>query len=273
MATLDASGLVTESIVWLNKRELDLATAIQLGGWLSAKVNGFTQLKGAQKQELVCRVVEEVVLRQMPAGDVRDALLVGLKAALPAALGVAVDAARGRLDLKKVSVSCFAKWFLCIARSAVDVAEAAKVVDAGVAKKIDAGLDQAEAVKDLVLRDPEAAVEAVKEKVEDVVAETVEQVKEKVEAAVAEKLGEAVAAGVTEVVAEKVEDAVAEKLEAAADALLMLKESPKVEVTSVLLPPTPVPESPELSDLEEGEVPAKPSAKVSPKVEVRVDFL
>lgn len=253
MAKVDASGLVTESIVWLNTRQLDLATAIQLGGWLSAKVNALTQLRGSQKQELVCRVVEEVVLRQMPAGDARDALLVGLKAALPAALGVAVDAARGRLDLKKVSVSCFAKWFLCVARSAVDVAEAAKIVDAGVAKKIDAGLDQAEAVKELVLREPEKAVEAVKE----VVAEKIEEVKE--------------------VVAEKVEAEVAEALVALASSLPVEAPAPlatpKEEIVSIPLPATPVPESPLLTLLEEEEPPAKQLEPASSKEEVRVDFL
>jgi hypothetical protein len=145
-ASVDAEKLVTESVIWLNTKTLDLPTAIQLGGWLAAKVNAVKGLKGLQKQELVCRVVEDVVKRASPEGDAaRDALLTAVKVALPAALSVAVDAANGRLSLKKVSPSCLARGFLCFARAAVDVAEAAKVVDAATAKKIEGGLDKMEA--------------------------------------------------------------------------------------------------------------------------------
>jgi hypothetical protein len=124
---LDVSGLITESIVWLNTKTLDVPTAIALGGWLAGKVNTIQGLSGAEKQALVCRVVEEVVHRQMPEGDAKDGLLAALKIALPAALTLAVDAARGRLSLKKVNASCFVGWMLCFARSAVSVAEAAHV--------------------------------------------------------------------------------------------------------------------------------------------------
>jgi hypothetical protein len=144
MASVDAEKLVTESVVWLNTRSLDLPTAIQLGAWLAAKVNAVKGLKGLQKQELVCRVVSDVVQRTCPEGAARDGLLEAVKVALPAALSVAVDAANGRLSLKKVTPSCFAKGLLCFARAAVDVAEAAGAVQPHVAKKIEAGLDQAE---------------------------------------------------------------------------------------------------------------------------------
>ena len=150
MTSVDADKLVTESVIWLNTRQLDLPTAIALGGWVAAKVNAIKGLKGLQKQELVCRVVEDVVKRVCPEGAPRDGLLEAVKVALPAALTVAVDAANGRLSLKKVSPSCLARGFLCFARAAVDVAEAAKIVDASTAKAVEAGLDKVETVAAVV---------------------------------------------------------------------------------------------------------------------------
>lgn len=150
---VDLSGLITESVVWLNTKTIDVPTAMQLGGWLAAKVNTLQGLKGPEKQVVVCRVVEMVVERQVPAGPERDGLLAALKVALPAALTLAVDAARGKLSLKKVRPSCVARYLLCFARAAVDVAAAAKLVDAATEKKIEAGLDKVEGMAAPVLAD------------------------------------------------------------------------------------------------------------------------
>lgn len=171
----DASGLITESIIWLNTKTLDVPTAIALGGWLAGKVNTVQGLSGAEKQALVCRVVEEVVERQMPEGDAKDGLLAALKIALPAALTLAVDAARGRLSLKKIEPGCVLGWLSCFARGAVDVAVAARV-------------EVPVAVKDAV-----KTVEVVTEKAEEVM-EKVKALEAPVEAALAAVSPDAAAA-------------------------------------------------------------------------------
>ena len=109
--------LAHEAAEVLSDGHVSFGEVVRLGGSLAGKANRFAQISGRQKQELVIQAVD-VALKQVLAlkmtslpEDQREPFRVKIEAAasfaketLPAVLDVAVQAARGQLDLRKPEV-------------------------------------------------------------------------------------------------------------------------------------------------------------------------
>lgn len=145
---MNAQDLVKFAVDRQGDLSWDLPSLIRIGGELAVKVNGIQNLSGTEKQKLVCQVLKIVLEdeeKKMKNGkgeeDVQriDAQFAKLKSGvddvLPASLELAIAAARGKFDLKKVKVSQLVKIFSCCAASAVTVLESANVISAADAKK------------------------------------------------------------------------------------------------------------------------------------------
>lgn len=96
---------------------------ISLGGVLAAEANKFSSLSGSQKKQLVCDVLRDVLNESVKVSTDQLApvskeelaqLLFVVDSVLPASLDLAISAARGKLDLKKVKKTCFSSLLLCL---------------------------------------------------------------------------------------------------------------------------------------------------------------
>lgn len=109
--------LVHDAADVLSDGKVTFGEVVRLGGSLAGKANRFAQISGRQKQELVIQAVD-VALKQVLAlkmttlpEDQRETFRLKIESAaafaketLPAVLDVAVQAARGQLDLRKPEV-------------------------------------------------------------------------------------------------------------------------------------------------------------------------
>jgi hypothetical protein len=109
--------LVHDAADVLSDGKVTFGEVVRLGGSLAGKANRFAQISGQQKQELVIQAVD-VALKQVLAlkmttlpEDQRETFRLKIESAaafaketLPAVLDVAVQAARGQLDLRKPEV-------------------------------------------------------------------------------------------------------------------------------------------------------------------------
>lgn len=101
----------------MSQKQWDAGSLIALGGSLAAEVNKIAGLKGQQKKQLVLDVIKAVLKEAVEkASDISGSsplasaetvqtLNYVVEFALPASLDLAVAAARGELDLKKVKAA------------------------------------------------------------------------------------------------------------------------------------------------------------------------
>lgn len=140
-------------------KEWDTPSLIRIGGLLAVKVNAIKNLNGQEKQKLICQVLTVVL------GDIENKELnepgkseddkksivdqfARLKKAVddvvPASLELAISAARGKLDLRKVKMSVWVRYFSCCINSAVTVLVANDVISQAQAKQVTKTLDVVE---------------------------------------------------------------------------------------------------------------------------------
>ena len=127
----------------------DISSLIRVGGELAAKVNAIKNLTGQEKGKLVCQVLK-IVLEDMEKkekaelnkeeekkaiGEHFDSLKKAVDDVVPASLDLALAAARGKLDLKKVKMSVWVRYFSCCMRSVVTVLVSSNVISQGQAKQ------------------------------------------------------------------------------------------------------------------------------------------
>lgn len=107
----------------MSQKQWDAASLIALAGSLAGEVNKLVSLTGPQKKQLVLDVVKAVfqdaVEKASPASPLGNAdavksLMFVLDFAVPASLDLAVAAARGHLDLKKVKKTAIAGCLACL---------------------------------------------------------------------------------------------------------------------------------------------------------------
>lgn len=128
--------------------EWDVAAVIRVGGLLAAKVNTLTNLSGKEKGKLVADALKAAFdeLEKNEAVGLTEENLKALKArfdqlkaavddVLPASLELAISAARGGLDLKKVKPSFWVHLGSCCAKAAVSVLAKEKLISEETAKK------------------------------------------------------------------------------------------------------------------------------------------
>lgn len=133
----------------------DVSSLLTTGTALAAQANKLQGLSGQQKKALVLAAMEEVVKQaeqsetepSTPEIKARfEALRAALKEALPTALDIAVAAARGQLDLRKIEPSVLVRLFSCCVRSTVDILATQNLVSKEAAekvKKVTAGAEEA----------------------------------------------------------------------------------------------------------------------------------
>lgn len=147
----------------------DVATLIRVGGALAGNVNVFANLSGAEKLSLVCKVLnhllDEAEKKEVEAAPESDkeaikqrfaGLQTALKDVIPASITLAVSAARGKLDLKKVEPSFWVSLCSCFASSAVSYLASKDLISEADAKKAaqtidvldDAALDVAKVIEE-----------------------------------------------------------------------------------------------------------------------------
>ena len=138
----------------------DTSSLIRVGGSLAVKVNTLQNLSGQDKQRLICQILKTVLedvekKEKSEAGktDEEKASLTEQFARLrlvvddvvPASLDLAISAARGKLDLKKVKMSVWVKYFSCCARSVVTALVSNNVISQAQAKQAETALAAVEA--------------------------------------------------------------------------------------------------------------------------------
>jgi hypothetical protein len=109
---LNIDALAKQAFEILSDGEVTFGEIVQLGATLACKANQFEHLSGLEKQQFVIKAIElglKKILESLPSEDEEKKKKVELAASfaketLPSVLNVAVDAARGRLDLKKPEV-------------------------------------------------------------------------------------------------------------------------------------------------------------------------
>jgi hypothetical protein len=107
---------------------------IRVGGILAGKVNAIQNLSGGEKLKVVQRILlqllaetenKEIAEPGLSQEDIQkihdryDTLEATVSDVLPASLELAINAARGRLDLKKIKPSTWVKFCSCFATSVV----------------------------------------------------------------------------------------------------------------------------------------------------------
>ena len=137
----------------LSDGKVTFGEVVQLGGLLAGKVNRFSHLSGLQKQKVVLDIVDEALKRvvsevasklpeaERPAFQQKVDLAASFaRETLPDVLDVAVQAAKGQLDLGKAKKTCWVAiklLFQCAGRQVPQVptalvAKVEEVVDKAV---------------------------------------------------------------------------------------------------------------------------------------------
>jgi hypothetical protein len=145
----------------MSQKEWSAPSLVALGGHLAADVNQLSGLSGSQKKQLVLDVIK-VALHEavekaidlsgspLASAEHVKSLNFVVEHALPASLDLAVAAARGQLDLKKVKKSIFVGFLAClpslVAPCGVSSAQAAMIAAQveKIAEKVDPSLSDSQ---------------------------------------------------------------------------------------------------------------------------------
>lgn len=137
--------------------EWDTAAIIRVGGALAAKVNTLKNISGGEKQKLVLQILRKVLddscakdvatkdltKDQIAAIEARyGQLKVAVDEVLPASLELAINAARGKLNLKKIKPSVWVKFCSCFAGSVVSVLASQHLISEAQASQVSNILNQ-----------------------------------------------------------------------------------------------------------------------------------
>jgi hypothetical protein len=175
------------------------SSLIRVGGILASKINGIQNLSGTEKLKLVQRILlqllgeaenKEIAEPGMSTEEIQkihdryDVLEAVVADAVPASLELALKAARGSLDLKKIKPSTWVKLCSCFATGVVHQLASMNLISETHATQarrlLSSATEKAEAVavaKEQAVEEPKAdpkespVVEPVEEKKESVVSE------------------------------------------------------------------------------------------------------
>jgi hypothetical protein len=147
---MDVAQLITFAKESQASLKWDVASLIHIGGLLAVKVNGIQNLTGQEKGKLVCQVLKTVLEdfekkekseagkseeEKVGIGEQFASLRKAVDDVVPASLELALAAARGKLDLKKVKMSVWVRYFSCCARSVVTALVSNNVISQDQAKQ------------------------------------------------------------------------------------------------------------------------------------------
>lgn len=172
------------------------ASLIRVGGVLAGKVNGIQNLSGGEKLKLVQRVLLQVLAEaenkeiaepglskedEKAIHDRYDSLEAVVAETLPASLELALQAARGGLDLKKVKPSVLVKLCSCFATGVVHQLASLNLISEAHATQARRALSKVEEKANEVAKAKEASApseEKAKEEAPVAKSEPVEEKKE-----------------------------------------------------------------------------------------------
>lgn len=145
--------------------DLDTPSLIRVSGQLAVKVNAIQNLSGQEKQKLICQILKTLISEKLGDSEQAVSLKKVVDDVIPASLDLALAAARGKLDLKKVKMSVWVKYFSCCARSVVNLLVSNHVISQEQAKQADSALNAVEEKAKAVAeaKDAEAASEEKKD--------------------------------------------------------------------------------------------------------------
>lgn len=157
--------------------EWDTAAIIRVGGALAAKINTLKNLSGGEKQKLVLQIVrkvldeaanQELAVKDLTKGQLEaiqaryEKLKVAVDDVLPASLELAINAARGKMNLKKIKPSIWVKFCSCFAGGVVSVLASQNLISEAQAKQVTNVLHQVEEKAKTFAEAREAADEPAK---------------------------------------------------------------------------------------------------------------
>ena len=167
----------------------DTPSILRVATTLAVKVNKIENMTGKEKTTFVCKILSQLlqeVEEKEKSEDGRseeekksitarfDKLQKFVEEALPVSLELVVSAARGKMDLQKVSPSVWKQMCSCFATSAVAVLASQDVLTEKEAKKVDSVVN----VVDVVAVDPkEFVVENIMIASQSVVLESISEEK------------------------------------------------------------------------------------------------
>lgn len=137
----------------------DSAAILRVGTALAIKINTLENMTGPEKQKLVCRILNQLlqeVEEKEKSEDGRteedklaitqrfDKLQKMVEEVLPVSLELVVSAARGKIDLKKVSPSVWKQMCSCFATSAVAVLASHDMISEAQVKKVESVVSTAQ---------------------------------------------------------------------------------------------------------------------------------
>jgi hypothetical protein len=149
---MELSSLVQMAREIQGTQTWDSATILRVATALAVKVNRLDNMTGTDKQKLVCKILSQLlqeVEEKEKAEDGRseedkkaitqrfDKLQKIVEEVLPVSLELVVSAARGKMDLRKVSPSVWKQMCSCFATSAVAVLASQNVISEAEAKKVE----------------------------------------------------------------------------------------------------------------------------------------
>ena len=153
----------TNALLASQARGVDAGALISAGVKLSVRVNALTQLNGVQKRDLVVAVLlaalEKVEKKEKESASPEESTAIAKKydhleqvvrSGVPSAIDAAIDAARGKLNLKKVRPSALLRFCICFSKKAVAVLNDAGVISDEMEKKAELVLRKAEDVQEKV---------------------------------------------------------------------------------------------------------------------------
>jgi hypothetical protein len=158
---MDVQDLVNLALGSQGATTWDVPSLIKIAGVLAVKVNGVVALSGSAKEALVLSALKKVLevekekelaapgLTEDVTKDIKvryDSLLHAVDTVIPVTLQMAVSAANGKLNLKKVPLSYWANLCSCCAKTAVAVLVNEKVITEEQAEKAGAAIAVAESV-------------------------------------------------------------------------------------------------------------------------------
>lgn len=180
---MELQELITLAKEMKGVSEWDTAAIIRVGGALAAKVNTLKNISGGEKQKLVMQILRKVLdeaaekdlaIKDLTKDQVAliqaryQKLKVAVDEVLPASLELAINAARGKLNLKKIKPSVWVKFCSCFAGGVVSVLASQHLISESQASQVSNVLHRME--------EKAAAMAAAKE-AQDAVEEPVEETK------------------------------------------------------------------------------------------------
>jgi hypothetical protein len=129
----------------------DTQSLIRIGGILAVKINAIQGMSGTEKQKLVLQILKLVLTELQQKEKVNkeaeeryEHLKRMVDEVVPASLELAVSAARGKLNLRKIKPSVWVRYCSCFAETVVSALASQKLISEAQARQALSAIDVVE---------------------------------------------------------------------------------------------------------------------------------